>query len=453
MEESSKPVLIFCATPVEGHFGPLSAIAKNMVVRGFEVIFITGSTFQSKIEKMGATFSPLLGKADFSMATVNSLFPGHDKAPPPSGPHRLVHSLLYVFVKQIPDQHETIQAVLHGIKKTRPQRKLILLVDFSFAGALPSLYGAPGLKPDGVIFLGIAPLFLSAPHIPPGGLGLPYDTSPAGLERNKEQYKYRDEELFSEVNSHVRTIFKDLGAEEKPDFILEMPILRADRFLQMCIPSLEYPHPNPPPGLRFVGSLPAGHRHTGKGNPVWWDDVAVNAPKKKIVAVSQGTANVTFSKLIIPTIEALANAKDVLVVVALGREGAVLPEGTVVPANVRVADYIPFDDLLPYTDVFVTNGGYGGYQHCMRHGVPMVIAGMAADKPEVANRAEWAGVGLNLKTDEPTVQAIKESVEKILGDKKYKKRAQELQKVMEGYDTFTLIAKNIEELAEAQTEG
>ncbi|KAN0098903.1 glycosyltransferase family 1 protein [Hyaloscypha variabilis] len=449
MEESSKPILAFFSTPADGHVGPLSAVARNMVTRGFEVIFVTGSTFQSKIEGIGATFSPLLGKANFSIATANSLFPGKDTAPPPTGPHRLVHSLLYVFVKLIPDQHKTVQAVLQEIKSARPKRKVILLVDFSFGGALPILYGAPGLRPDGMIFLGICPLFLSAPHIPPGGLGLPYDASPAGLERNKEEYKYRNEELFSEVNSHVRTIFKELGSQEEPDFILEMPVLKSDRYLQMCIPSLEYPHPNPPPALRFVGSLPAGHRDAGKEKPAWWDDIAVNAAKKTIVGVSQGTANVIFSKLIIPTMQALASSENILVVVALGRDGAVLPEGTVVPENARVADYIPFDDLLPYTDVFITNGGYGGYQHSISHGVPIIIAGLAADKPEVANRAEWAGVGLNLMTDEPTVEAIQEAVDTILGDEKYKKRAQELQQEMGRYDTFSLITKNIEELAGA----
>jgi len=36
---------------------------------------------------------------------------------------------------------------------------------------------------------------------------------------------------------------------------------------------------------------------------------------------------------------------------------------------------------------------------------------MAADKPEVANRAEWAGFGLNLKTETPTQEAVRKAVE------------------------------------------
>jgi UDP:flavonoid glycosyltransferase YjiC (YdhE family) len=447
MEETSKPILIFCATPADGHVMPMRAIAKNMISRGFEVIFITGSTFQYSVEALGATFSPLLGKADFSIETINNLFPDQDKNAPPSGILRLPHSMLYVFVNMIPYQHKTVQGVLHQIKQQDPQRKTIIIQDFSFAGTFPILNGAPGLKPDGVISIGISPLFLSAPHIPPGGLGLPYESSPSGLARNKEQYHYRNEVLFSEVNKHIDTIFENLGAQKPPGFILDLGVLLPDRHLQLCIPSLEYPHPNPPSGLRFIGALPAGHREAGKEKPAWWDEVAVNPEKKKIVAVSQGTANVLFSKLIVPTMEALADMDDILVVAALGRESAVLPKGSVIPANARVADFIPFDDLLPYTDVFVTNGGYGAYQHSVSHGVPMIVAGLAADKPEVAARAEWAGFGLNMKTETPSPEAVREAVETMLTDGRYKARARELQKEMERYDTFSLIEENIEELA------
>ena len=49
--------------------------------------------------------------------------------------------------------------------------------------------------------------------------------------------------------------------------------------------------------------------------------------------------------------------------------------------------------LLPKTDVFLTNGGYGGVQLALRHGLPIVVTGGQEDKPEVAARVAWAGVG------------------------------------------------------------
>ena len=52
----------------------------------------------------------------------------------------------------------------------------------------------------------------------------------------------------------------------------------------------------------------------------------------------------------------------------------------------RAACVALYDELLPKTDVFVTNGGYGGVQIALRHGVPIVTSGGKEDKPEVAGR-------------------------------------------------------------------
>ena len=38
----------------------------------------------------------------------------------------------------------------------------------------------------------------------------------------------------------------------------------------------------------------------------------------------------------------------------------------------------------------LTNGGYGGVQYALAHGVPLVVAGDTEDKPEVAARVEDA---------------------------------------------------------------
>lgn len=423
---------------------PMCGVAKGLVNRGYEVIYLTANAYRSKVESIGATFTPLLGVADWSEATVNDLFPDQDKNAPPSGPYRIPHSFRYIFANPIPDQHKSIQGVLRRVQEEDPQRKVVILQDFIFWGSLPSLLGAPGLRPAGVISFGIAPLGLSSPEVPPFGLGLPYDNSPVGLARNKEQYRFRDEELFVDFNEHFRSIFKDLGAE-RPERVLDLSVILPDRFLQMCIRSLEYPRVNPPPSLRFIGGLPQGHRAV-KAKPTWWDDVAVNSKNKRIVAVSQGTATTMYEKLIIPTIQGLANREDIIVVAALGREGATLPSDIVIPKNVRVGDFIPFDDLLPFADIFITNGGYGGFQHAVSHGVPLIIAGVAADKPEVAARVEWAGIGISMRTEAPSAEAVSATVDKILADGKYKQRARELEMEAQTYDFFGIIEENLGEL-------
>jgi UDP:flavonoid glycosyltransferase YjiC (YdhE family) len=99
---------------------------------------------------------------------------------------------------------------------------------------------------------------------------------------------------------------------------------------------------------------------------------------------------------------------------------------------------------MPTTDVFVTNAGFGGRQYALSHGVPIVAAGDTEDKPEVSMRAEWAGVGVNLKTGTPTADAIRTGVDLVLGDRGYRDRARALAARIREYDTFDAIEAELE---------
>jgi UDP:flavonoid glycosyltransferase YjiC (YdhE family) len=77
-----------------------------------------------------------------------------------------------------------------------------------------------------------------------------------------------------------------------------------------------------------------------------------------VVLVTQGTlANHNFGLLIGPTLAALADESDLLVVATAGGRPIDAIPGPI-PANARLASYLPFEWILPKVDVFVTNGGY-----------------------------------------------------------------------------------------------
>jgi len=151
--------------------------------------------------------------------------------------------------------------------------------------------------------------------------------------------------------------------------------------------------------------------------------------------------------LIIPTIHAFKDSIGVIVVAALGKKGSTLPAGTFVPENARVSDWIPYDEMLQYSDVMVTNGGYGAVQHALSHGVPLIVAGTGADKPDNAMRVEWAEVGINMNTHQPTPEAVRLAVTKIFEDPKYTKNAKAVQAEMQSYDPVGVVIENIEEVA------
>ncbi|MFC5857377.1 glycosyltransferase [Agromyces flavus] len=173
--------------------------------------------------------------------------------------------------------------------------------------------------------------------------------------------------------------------------------------------------------------------------PEWWHELDGDRP---VVHVSQGTIdNKDFDRLIRPTLDALAD-RDVLVVAATG--GRPVWELGELPANARAAEFLPYDRLLPKTDVFVTNAGFGGTQYALSHGVPIVAAGDTEDKPEVAMRVQWSGVGLTLKTGTPTPAAVGSAVDRVLADRTFRDRARELAARIAEYDTFGIIESELE---------
>lgn len=145
-----------------------------------------------------------------------------------------------------------------------------------------------------------------------------------------------------------------------------------------------------------------------------------------------------------PTLQGLAN-EDVLVVAAGVRDPAELGE---LPGNARVAPFLPFAALLPHVAVYVTNRGYGGVQQALAHGIPVVSAGTTEDKAEVGGRVEYAGVGINLRTNTPTPEQVRGSVVALLGEGPVRQRARALGAEMRRHDAPREAATLVETLAQ-----
>jgi UDP:flavonoid glycosyltransferase YjiC (YdhE family) len=445
MADPVKPLILMSSTPIYGHFMPMRAIAKALLARGYEITFVCASKYQKDMEKSGFEYFALEGSADFTEDELETRFKERNNIPP--GPLQMAWDIENCFIEPIPDQYATIQRALRSIEQKYPNRPVIHITEGVFQGALPAARGARGIKPAGLIGIGIIPMCLGSVDCAPFGPGILPDSSPEGRIRNIAMTREINQTMFAKGQKDWDTIFESLGAiEAKGTPWMDALYLFPDRFLQMCIPSVEYQRSDAPSNIRFTGGLPKGSRDPMTDAPSWWGEVIENKDKKDIIFVCQGTVALDYHDLTIPTLEALKDRDNTLVVVALGKKGFTLPEGTHIPANARVADFIPFDEVLPHTSVFVTNGGYGGFQHGILNGTPLVIAGAGEDKPEVAARGEWAGVAINLRTGSPTKEQIRVAVDEIITNPKYKVRAQELEAEMAEFDPVGVIIQNIEEL-------
>ncbi|HZW41462.1 MAG TPA: nucleotide disphospho-sugar-binding domain-containing protein [Agromyces sp.] len=421
---------LLCSSPIQGHAAPVIAIARDLVERGHTVTVLTGSRFRGAVEAAGAAHRSLGGIADYDDRRMQDHLPDRDR-------HRGIGKLQYdvqtIFIKPLPEQ---TRAVERAIAELAPDA---ILVEAAFAGIIPLLLDDPASRPP-VLAAGVVPLSQSSTDVAPYGLGLPPNASAFGRIRNRALNLLVQRVVFRETQKLANRTMQELGRPTLDDFVLDLSRL-FDRFLQLSPAEFEYPRRDLSPNLAFVGTvLPPA---PGAAElPEWWHELDGDRP---VVHVSQGTIdNKDFGRLVHPTLEALAD-RDVLVVVATG--GRPVAELGELPANARAAEFLPYDLLLPKTDVFVTNAGFGGVQYALSHGVPIVAAGDTEDKPEVSMRAEWTGVGVNLKTGTPTSAAIGDAVDRVLANPSFRERATALAGRIDEYDTFGLIERELETAA------
>lgn len=212
-----------------------------------------------------------------------------------------------------------------------------------------------------------------------------------------------------------------------------------DLYLMGTVPEFEYPRSDLLPQTRFVGPFIDRAAPPAAAPPSWWPDLD---RYRRVVHVTEGTVNYAAQRLIPPTIEAFADDPGTLVVATAPDAG---PRSRALPANVRVEPFIPHALLPPDADVMITNGGYGGVQAALTHGVPLVIAGATEEKPDVAAHVQHAGVGVNLRAGRPRPGQLRDAVRRAL-DPRLRARVQAMRDRYAGHNAPAEAADHIEAL-------
>lgn len=427
---------LLCSTPVHGHVVPLTTIGRHLQQQGHRVVLHTGSRFAQAAARAGLEFRPLRDGADFDDRDPAATLPDRDRH---RGLAQAQYDIQTLFVKTIPAQHASVSDLLAEV---RPDA---VLTDSAFGGVTPWLFDDSGRSRPPILGVGVTPLTQLGRDVAPAGLGLAPSATPLGRVRNRVLNGLARSVFFRDTQKVGERMFAEIGAGPMKHFVMD--VSRAfDRLLQLTVPGFEYPRSDLSPNVRFVGALPPATASAHDADlPGWWSELSepphVGRP---VVHVTQGTVdNHDLDRLIRPTLAGLAELPVTVVVTMGGRPADDLLRLGPLPGNARVADYLPYDRLLPATDVFVTNGGYGGVQQALAAGVPLVVAGDTEDKPEVAARVGWSGAGVNLRTGSPTPDQVQAGVARLLSHDSYRQRAEQLAAEMARYDTLAAIEEQL----------
>jgi UDP:flavonoid glycosyltransferase YjiC (YdhE family) len=402
--------ILIASSGASGHLNPLLAVANILIRHGHEVLVQTAPELQPAVEAAGVPFRSESPETKSFIGDFITNFPERQQKTP--GMEMTGFDLEHYFAQKIPAQAQDLKIALRSFPAD------VVIADSWFWGTLPMLLQQPRDSRPAVIHLGISVLNLcSGKNIPP---------RPGSNTQERRQEQETRERLFLKpTQAAVNRALGQLGCRPLPCPALEAMSILPDLYLHPGIESFEYPDqsPNhyPDQHVRYIGALPLPAGKTEL--PCWWNELDMT---KRLVLVTQGTlANWDLGQLIGPTITGLANEKDLIVLVTTGGQ-PIESIPVELPENVRAAKFLPFELIFPMVDLLVTNGGYGTVNQALKHGIPVVTAGLTEDKEEVSAHVQWAGVGIDLRTSQPTPQAVRAAAREALTNSSYRGRAHEL---------------------------
>ncbi|MET0692290.1 MAG: glycosyltransferase [Propionibacteriaceae bacterium] len=396
---------LFATMPAVGHTVPALPIAQALVERGHSVRWYAGVAFADQIAAVGATYCPMSAD-DYSVSSLDDYYPERREH---RGLRKLQFDMVTGFAKPVPGQVADLRALL------AEEPADVVVGDTGFLGGpLLQELGGPPFAAFGISVVGFP-----SRDLPPFGLGFAPQSGPLGRVRDKLLSTFMRSVLFRPMAVEVNRIRHELGLAPTKATVFEYPG-ESKLYLQLGAESFEYSRTDLPEQVRYVGP-PRPLADPTWQPPAWWPELQY---VRDVVLVNQGTVATASDQLLRPSLEALGGTDVLVVAVTGGPDPAVLGP---LPSNARVERYIPFDRLLPYVDVFVTNGGFGGVQLALSHGVPIVAAGKTEDKAEVSARVAYSGVGVNLRTQTPSAEQVGQAVSEVLDHPRYGRRAREVQ--------------------------
>ncbi|MDJ1469836.1 glycosyltransferase [Xanthocytophaga flava] len=411
--------ILFATMPLDGHFNPLTSLAKHLLQQGHDVRWYTGNTFTEKLKKLEIPHYPFKKALEVNQYNMDTLFPERHQYKTTIS--KLKFDIDQIFILRAPEYAEDIFQIYKDFEFE------VLVYDNAFPAAqiIREKLHVP------CVSMGIMPLSESSVDLPPAGMGL---TPSSGFWGRRKQDFLRflaTNVLFKHSTQQYNKVLEQFQISPAKGLIFDIIVKQADLFLQSGVPGFEYKRSDLSSHIKFVGPL-LPFKAVGSSAEFKYRELLKQY--KKVILATQGTVERDTEKLLVPTLEAFKGTEYLLIVTTGGSKTQELRK-RYPQENIVIEDFIDFTIVMPIADVYVSNGGYGGVLLSLQNRLPMVVAGIHEGKNEINARIGYFKLGINLKTETPTPQQIRNSVDKVLSDNTYQKNVNQLGEEFERYDT------------------
>src|SRR5215217_8269334 len=196
---------LLAAMPAAGHIGPLLPIARELVRRGHDVAWYTGSPVRDSVEATGALYLPHVEARDLDPANLDADFPGRAGK---KGLARFRFDMRNVFIAAVPGQVADLEA---HVAAFRPD---VLVPETAMAAACAVIdhrHGIPWATCN------ITVLTFNSRDTAPFGLGLRPPHSALGRARNRLVAAAIDRTLFAPIDRDYHAMRARLGLPPTSD--------------------------------------------------------------------------------------------------------------------------------------------------------------------------------------------------------------------------------------------
>jgi UDP:flavonoid glycosyltransferase YjiC (YdhE family) len=428
--------ILFASQAIDGHFNPMTGFAVRLRDLGHEVAWYTGPVFTEKLRLLGIPLMPFRRAIEHRADNLNELYPERAKL---KGPRAMGFDAEKIFASNTANFFEDMRE----FRRDFPFDAAVVDNTMLVQRLLSRVMQVP------VVSFVPVPNMESDPLVPPLFFGF----RPA---RNlRERALHRMAGLVSEkviLKSARRSYVRQHAVYGQPvprsGPLTDETYLCSDAVIQTGWESLDFPRGTINPKVHYVGAL-LPYRPSQPSEEAVDELSRLALTFAATLLITQGTVdNLDHNKLIIPALDAVKDM-DALVVVATGGRGTQELRARYPQPNIVIRDFVDFATVLEFTDVFISNGGFGGVQLSLSKGVPLVVSGINEGKSDVNARVEHAGVGISLRTEAPKSADIADAVSEVLTDPRWKARAQAMREQFDSQEPVAAAAAVVESVGPA----
>lgn len=422
--------ILFASVPLDGHFNPLTSLAVYLKNKGYDVRWYNSPVYRAKVESCNIPFYPFKKALDIRSGDIDTVFP--ERVAHKGTLAKLKFDIKHCFILRATEYYEDIQEIYRDFPFD------VMIADNAFT-AIPFVKEKMNIP---VMAIGVLPLTASSKDLPPSGLGMTPSYSFAGKIKQRVLRWAVDNFIFKESKQLVDSLFEEYGIAIEKGNVFDTLIRKSDLVLQSGAPGFDYKRSDMNSNVRYIGALLP---HSSKNNRDYYQLKSLKQGQK-VILVTQGTVEKDIEKLLVPTLEAFKHNSNYLVVATTGGSNTAELRARYPQEHIVIEDFIPFNDIMPLTDVYISNGGYGGVMLGINHGLPMVVAGIHEGKNEICARTGYFDIGVNLRTEKPTARQIAKAVEHIMDIPLYKMNAIMLREEFSRYNPQELCEQYLKEL-------